>query len=312
MTDQHSAHNDNAEKSTPADILAGTRVLAFSCDAHLTLSWAENLPNGLLISEFAALLRDCPIEAVSTRTISDAVRAVAESGIPFAGFIELDVPGAQKQYELTLRLNEEGCVVGVAVDVTGRARGEDAVRILSLELAHRTKNLMAVVSSLAEQTAKRAADVAEFRARFQGQIHALSRAHDTIAATGWFGATVRDIVEMQIAKLLTDVTIEMSSAAEAVTVAPNAAQHLAMVVHELIVSCGRSGTLMMEAIVAPEGHLEIVCRLHNPDNRAQLWDVLLIDVAPLAMGGIGRIDETGTDLVYSLSIGADQFVEQQP
>ncbi len=65
--------------------------------------------------------------------------------------------------------------VGMNIDIDARKRPEEHAKFIMRELSHRTKNLLAVVYSMARQAAKysRVSDfVADFGARLQG----LSRA----------------------------------------------------------------------------------------------------------------------------------------
>lgn len=306
MTDAVALKQD--ERTLPVDVLVGTNVSAFSYDSENRLSWAENLPGNLSEDAFATLLEDCVIDAVSRQTVATAARWVARCGEPFSGHFELVTDNVVRQYDLSLRRNAGGRVVGIAIDVTGRERGESAVRALSLELAHRTKNLMAVVMSLATQTANRAKDMPEFKKRFFGQVTALSRAHDSIAKTGWHGASVSEIIAAQITSIFPDAHLTFKAQADSLTLTPNAAQHLAMVLHELVASCGPSGQMSLEIFPDSDGGLAFECRLSQIEDRARLWDALLVKVAPLAMSGAGEIVDAETSLNYTLMIGSDQLV----
>jgi two-component sensor histidine kinase len=84
------------------------------------------------------------------------------------------------------------------IDITERMRWEEHQRILLLELAHRSKNLLSVVQSLANQSGKSVASVEEFKRRFFGRLYSLSRAHEILSDYNWRGAGVRELIRSQV------------------------------------------------------------------------------------------------------------------
>ncbi len=59
-------------------------------------------------------------------------------------------------------------VLTTVVDVTESRRREQALKDLLLEVSHRSKNLLAVIQSLAGQSARYAGSLEQFLAEFQG------------------------------------------------------------------------------------------------------------------------------------------------
>ena len=65
---------------------------------------------------------------------------------------------------------EDGKVVsfhGVVLDISERKRAEQTTQVLIAELEHRTRNLLAVVDALAEQTPRRASRFQDFAVLFR-------------------------------------------------------------------------------------------------------------------------------------------------
>ena len=62
----------------------------------------------------------------------------------------------------------------IGQDVTDRREWEEQQQILVAELQHRTRNLIAVVRSLAEKTAQASTDLMDFRSRFRDRLDALA------------------------------------------------------------------------------------------------------------------------------------------
>src|SRR5690606_18534203 len=94
----------------------------------------------------------------------------------------------------------EGCgVLAASVDITRQKTAEEHLRLALLELAHRSKNLLAVVLSLARQSADDSRSLDDFRGRFLGRIRSLALAHDILTEEAWRGATVFSLVKGQLA-----------------------------------------------------------------------------------------------------------------
>ncbi|HWH23046.1 MAG TPA: PAS domain S-box protein, partial [Allosphingosinicella sp.] len=84
-------------------------------------------------------------------------------------------------------------------DITDRKLAEERQKLLLDELNHRVKNTLVTVQSLAVQTLKTSSTPAEFRARFEPRLMALSAAHDRLTKNRWEGANLADIVKEEIA-----------------------------------------------------------------------------------------------------------------
>jgi PAS domain S-box-containing protein len=148
-------------------------------------------------------------------------------------------------------------LLGVVQDITERKRAEERRALLVNELNHRVKNTLAVVQSLAAQTARGVPDLAAFGAAFQRRILALARAHDLLTREDWTGAPLGEVVRAGLAPLALDaarVDLSVSGAAD-VALPPGAAVTLAMAVHELATNALKHGALSV-----PEGRVSIACR----------------------------------------------------
>ena len=148
-------------------------------------------------------------------------------------------------------------------DRTERKRAEERRALLVNELNHRVKNTLAVVQSLAAQTARGAPDLSAFAAAFQRRILALARAHDLLTREDWTGAPLREVVRAGLAPFALDagrVDLSGCDGAEAV-LPPGAAVTLAMAVHELATNALKHGALSV-----PEGRVSVGCRRAAPDS----------------------------------------------
>jgi two-component sensor histidine kinase len=108
------------------------------------------------------------------------------------------------------------------------------------------------VQSLANQTARGAANTHEFRERFEGRLIALSKAHDQLTDRNWQNADLRAILSASIAPYLSGSSEQTALRGEDVTLKPRAALTLAMVFHELTTNAAKYGALSV-----PNGCLRI-------------------------------------------------------
>jgi PAS domain S-box-containing protein len=142
---------------------------------------------------------------------------------------------------------------GMAVyfrDVTDRKRAEVQQTQNHRELAHRVKNLLAVVASLARQT--RADSVEQYRTIFLDRLHALARVHMLVSNAQWRESNLRALVEMTLAPYATARPDRIVIEGEPVELKASQCLSLALVLHELATNAVKYG-----ALARPEGRITI-------------------------------------------------------
>lgn len=72
-------------------------------------------------------------------------------------------------------------------EVTAERRREQLLRSLLREVSHRSKNLLAIIQSLAGQTARFSLTKDDFLRKFRGRLHALAQSQDLITDSDWRG-----------------------------------------------------------------------------------------------------------------------------
>src|SRR6185437_3907859 len=102
-------------------------------------------------------------------------------------------------------------IVSAVQDVTGEVlerRSEEARQLLMREVDHRARNALAIVQSFVRLT--RAPDLEAFRRILDGRVEALARAQTSLAARRWEGASLREVVEAELASLSQGSKFEVS------------------------------------------------------------------------------------------------------
>ncbi|MCW2318735.1 light-regulated signal transduction histidine kinase (bacteriophytochrome) [Rhodoblastus acidophilus] len=125
--------------------------------------------------------------------------------------------------------------------------------MLMCELDHRVKNALAKIQALIQQTKIGAGSVDEFALALESRIRALAHAHNLMAATHWQGANLGELIEGEIAPYRTASNVTVRG--DDVTLTPQAASSLTLVIHELSTNAAKYG-----ALSTPEGRLAIEWR----------------------------------------------------
>jgi len=183
-------------------------------------------------------------------------RAVIEGGIAQQFEEELLLPDGRMSHWLSVKApfpnaaGEPQGMMGISLDVTDRRKAEERLRFLADEVDHRAKNLLGVVLSLVRLT--KVEDVKAFKAAVSGRIEALARAHTLLAANRWQGVDIVTLLREEIAPFARDNSERVALDGPAVMLVPNAAQALAMALHELAINAAMYGALSVE-----EGRLAV-------------------------------------------------------
>ncbi|MCF4099194.1 sensor histidine kinase [Maritalea mediterranea] len=131
-------------------------------------------------------------------------------------------------------------------DLTDERRREKTLRTLLKEVSHRSKNLMAIIQSVASQTARHAPSLDRFLQSFHGRLQSLSLAQDSIMETDWQGSSLKDLVERQISHFPLRAKKLIRFYGEDVVISPNAAVHVGLALHELLSNAARHGSFMQD------------------------------------------------------------------
>jgi two-component sensor histidine kinase/CheY-like chemotaxis protein len=135
-------------------------------------------------------------------------------------------------------------------------QAEQQVRLLMNEVNHRSKNLLSVVTAIAQQTATSSPE--EFIEKFSNRVQALAVNHDLLVKSQWRSIDASELISGQLAHfgdlvggriVVRGAPIQLSSAA---------AQSIGMVIHEL-----STNTIKYGALSGDEGRIEIAWEIDS-------------------------------------------------
>lgn len=172
--------------------------------------------------------------------------------------------------------SQEINMLTVVMDRTEDRRRERLLRALLREVSHRSKNLLAIIQSIASQTARHSGTLEAFLGKFRGRLHALSQSQDLITDSSWRGAYFRDLLKQQVDRYVQENADLVKVWGEDVLLTPNASLHIGLALHELIVNAVSHGDFL-----ASRRPIEISCERIDTGSGPQIRMTWIEPVGPL-------------------------------
>lgn len=148
-------------------------------------------------------------------------------------------------------LGEQAEVVGTVIevrDITAEKQAEETRNLLMHEVDHRSRNVLAIVQSLAQLTT--APDLQTYKQILSGRIGALARAQTSLASRQWQGGQLEEVIRTELFALCRPEFVTMEG--PPVALDAEQIQPLSMLVHELATNASKYGACSVE-----EGRLSV-------------------------------------------------------
>jgi PAS domain S-box-containing protein len=228
--------------------LRGSNVTVFTQDHNLRYTSISN--------EFLGRAADGILGKTDEEILPEAGRGelvalkrhALESGQPKDSEVHLRDGTTDRYFDFHIEPLRDltGQIVGLtcaAVDITESKEGEAHLRLLMRELTHRSKNLLAVIQAMARQTARHSGTTDGFLDHFSARLQALATSHDILVQESWHGASLHDLVQLQLGHHLAHNESQISIEGPPILLKPEAAQGLGLALHELATNAAKYGAL---------------------------------------------------------------------
>jgi PAS domain S-box-containing protein len=138
----------------------------------------------------------------------------------------------------------DGKIVGaskIARDITEQKRAQDQIATLAREAEHRSMNLLANVQAAVNLSRS---DTSEgLKQAIEGRLRALANVHSLFVETRWIGAELSTIARQELAPYSAKDDSRVRIDGPSVLLEPNAAQAIAVALHELATNAAKYGSL---------------------------------------------------------------------
>ncbi len=291
--------------------------------------WGQNVPDAWSVDDIVGKTDDEFLPGPMMTRIAEMKRGVLATGQPEKLEFHEGVESGDRWYEMWIdadREEDDAAIAGVVttmVEITDRKRREQTLRTLLREVSHRSKNLLAIIQSIATQTGRHASGIDSFLDRFRGRLHSLASSQDLVTSSNWRGAMLSELVEGQIARYRDERDEGVNFEGVDVHLNPNAALHIGLALHELVVNSMSHGALsrpggrarLTAALARPAGGADpaLVLTWSEPAGAAGLPErkdfasVALERVVPMSLDGTARFDVSDERLDYRLEVPAANF-----
>jgi PAS domain S-box-containing protein len=161
--------------------------------------------------------------------------------------------------------NAEGRIVGaskIARDVTEQKRSQEQIAALAREAEHRSKNLLANVQAAVNLS--HADTIEGLKRAIEGRIQALANVHSLFVESRWIGAELSAMAAQELAPYSATDQKRVLIAGPPILLEPDAAQAIAVTLHELATNAAKygalsvaSGTVNLRWTHEPNGRLRL-------------------------------------------------------
>jgi two-component sensor histidine kinase len=191
-----------------------------------------------------------------------AVAFVLKARFNFGNYVSRSLAMAVSTIVLTALISESMRLYAALSRANAQQRRAEQINLLLIsELQHRSRNLLAVVKSIAAETVAASTSLEAFSYPFGDRLAALSRVQSLLSDAEFAPVTIGELVRLELRALGAEpdghrVNVEGPNVA-----LPNkSVQILALALHELATNARKHG-----ALAAPDGRLNVTWQMTNGD-----------------------------------------------
>jgi PAS domain S-box-containing protein len=212
-------------------------------------------------------------------------------------------------------------LISAITDITERKQFEERQKFLLGELAHRTKNLVAVISAITTQTAKTAESVPAMAEALTSRLAGIGASQAALTNAGTQeAASLRDLCKLQLATFIPADDARVSLSGPDLRLGPSPAGAIGMALHELTTNALKYGALSSVAgavevtwHVCDAGHFEIVWQeaggpIVHPPTRTGFGRQVVEQLVGTSTNGEVRIDYLPEGLRWRLRAPAQAIL----
>ena len=221
--------------------IKGADICVFYQTPDLIYKWAKNVPS-FLQDRWRTECRDNDfLRSDIAENLETKKLQVLASGEGTATEVRFEENSKQIWYKFSIDAHKDklGNIIGLVmtgVNVSEIRQREQVLKVLLRELSHRSKNLLAIIQSIASQTARFSDSTAIFLKKFQGRIQSLSHSQDLVTDSNWRGAGFYELIRLQTSPYLGTESHRFTIVGDDPYLYPNAALHVGLAIHELLIN----------------------------------------------------------------------------
>lgn len=302
-------------------------IAVYFQDAELRVVWSQNAPAAWQ-GGCVAGARDADFFSASeAEQLTQAKRRVLKTGQHET--CEIAVQGSKGMHWFDIWIDvvapsavngrdDAGGVLTTAVETTEQKHREHTLKSLLREVSHRSKNLLAIIQSIATQTGRYSGSIEIFLTRFRGRLQSLAASQDLVTLSNWRGADLRELIANQVGRYAANPRASIRVEGINPYLNPNAALHLGLALHELAVNSMSYGALSQPGgfvsisarqDVGEDGHKTLIvgwseATRPGDDIEKRFGSVALERVVPASLKGTAALNIGDDRLDYTLTVPA--------
>lgn len=203
------------------------------------------------------------------------------------------------------------------LDAEARDVAERIQRVLTDELHHRMKNMLAMVAAIVRQTMRTAGNLQDAEAAIGARLMAMAKAHDLLLTADWKSNGLHAVLKSAVAQHDTAAG-RIAVTGSDMQIASSAILPLTLALNELCTNAVKYGALSNDA-----GRVDLTCEaddktvtilwaesggppVHAPE-RKSLGSTLIERALPHQLGGTGQLIFAPTGISFTLTLPRDQL-----